>query len=85
MFLTLLWVLSCLGGTLLRAQTAPATAAGALLPDAAGRTVYHFPPPLDGPEFPFSIVTLDESTPDWALLLYEADLDLNLVQERYAD
>ena len=39
----------------------------------ATHKVYHFPPPMDDPSFPFKIVTVDENTPEWAKMIYQVN------------
>lgn len=54
--------------TTISAQTILTTA----IPSSTStKTIYHFPPPMDDPGFPFKTVTIDENTPEWAKLLYE--------------
>lgn len=53
------------------------------LSDDPAIRVYNFPAPLDNVDFPFSIVTLDESTPNWARNMYLPDPDMELVFQQY--
>jgi len=46
-------------------------------------TITNFPPPLDDPSLPFSIVTINEDTPDWAQMMYMPDPDLFLISKLY--
>ena len=44
-------------------------------------TVYHFPAPMDAPDFPFTLVTVDRSTPKWAKMLYEVNPNIKKIRQ----
>ena len=48
-----------------------------------GITIHHFPAPLDDPSLPFSIVTIDENTPLWAMKMYLPNPNLFEISKIY--
>ena len=45
--------------------------------------VYHFPSPMDDPSFPFKVVTVDESTPEWAKMIYQINPNIAEARKLY--
>ena len=45
--------------------------------------VYHFPPPMDDPSFPFKVVTVDENTPEWAKMIYQVNPNMAEARKLY--
>ena len=45
--------------------------------------VYNFPPPMDAPDFPFKVVTVDQNTPDWAKMLYKTNPNITEISNLY--
>jgi len=49
----------------------------------SNKEIYHFPPPMDSPDFPFKVVTVDKSTPNWAKLLYQPKPNVRTIEKLY--
>ncbi|MFK7934839.1 MAG: LamG-like jellyroll fold domain-containing protein [Saprospiraceae bacterium] len=47
------------------------------------RTIYHFPPPMNDPSFPFKTVTINSDSPEWAKLLYKVNPNIAQIRELY--
>jgi len=53
------------------------------IPANTSKKIYHFPPPMDSPDFPFTTVTVDAQTPNWAKMLYAPNPNITKIRKEY--